>query len=241
MIPADKSPLFEAWFSRVVLGRLRGAFTSLRVAGAAHVVDARRTHPVLLVGNHTSYWDALVMFHCALAWRLDGFAMMDARNLRRLPFFGKIGAFGVDLESPLDGARALRYAARLLDRPARTVVVFPQGRERPVTARPLDFRAGSGALATMAPDAQVIPFALRYELGESERPDAWVRVGAPLAPATSPRAATIAQEQAVEALLNAIDRTLVHGEGRSDYVAEIEAPRAGDDLATQALAWLTRR
>ena len=42
-----------------------------------------------------------------------------------------------------DGASAMRYAARLLDRPRRLVWIFPQGAERPVTLRPLG-RMGVG-------------------------------------------------------------------------------------------------
>ena len=70
---------------------------------------------MLVVSNHTAWWDPLVAI--LLSHRIlntDGFALMDAKNLRRLPCFGRVGAFGVDLDDQRDGARAIRYAAKLL-------------------------------------------------------------------------------------------------------------------------------
>ena len=243
MIPAAKSPLFEAWFLRHVQGRLRGAFSSLRVAGAAHVTAAAAEAPLLWIGNHTSWWDPLVAYHLSGSYfRLDGHAMMDARNLRKLPFFARIGAFGVDLEDPADGARSLRYAAKLLDAPRRMVLVFPQGTERPITERPLRFKPGSGEVSRLAPRCRVIPFALRYDMASEERPRILVRFGEALTPPRSreekaPERLRAAHEAAVTGLLDAIDRDVCGGT-LDDYAPLfVHRSRAGE-LASRALGWL---
>lgn len=243
MIPAAKSPLFEAWFLRHVRGRLRRAFSSLRLAGAEHVVKAAAAGPVLWIGNHTSWWDPLVAYHLSGNYfGLDGHAMMDARNLRRLPFFARIGAFGVDLDDPADGARSLRYAARLLDRPRRMVLVFPQGRERPVTERPLGFRPGSGELARLTPRGQVLPFAVRYEMGAEELPRAYVRFGPPLTPPgrgpeRAPERLRAAHEGAVTGLLDAIDADLRSGDLDGYAPLFINHSRL-DEVASALLGWV---
>lgn len=245
MIAAAKSPLFEAWFSSHVGGRLRRSFASLRLSGAEHVVRAAAEAPVLWVGNHTCWWDPLVAYHLSHRhFALDGHAMMDAKNLRRLPFFARIGAFGVDLDDPADGARSLRYAARLLDRPRRMVLVFPQGTERPVTERPLGFRPGSGELSRIAPRCRVLPFALRYEFGRDELPHIYVRFGPPLPPPSGregkrPEALRASHEGAVTGLLDAIDADLRSGQLEGYTPLFTRTPDDGG-LAAAALSWIAR-
>lgn len=243
MIPAAKSALFERWFLGHVRGRLRRSFSSLRIAGAEHMVRAAAASPVLWISNHTSWWDPLVAYHLSGDhFRLDGHAMMDARNLRRLPFFARIGAFGVDLDDPADGARSLRYAARLLDRPRRMVLVFPQGQERPMTERPLRFRPGSGELARLAARCQVMPLALRYEMAGEEKPRIYVRFGAPVPvprdrEGRAPERLRAAHEHAVTALLDQIDADVCAG-ALDDYAPLFVASSRLDDLAGAALGWL---
>ncbi|HEU4405854.1 MAG TPA: lysophospholipid acyltransferase family protein [Polyangiaceae bacterium] len=242
MIEADKWAPFEAWFLGRVRARLRAGFTSLKVRGAEHVREAAGRGPQLWVGNHTSWWDPLIIFYLSRGFfDLDGHAMMDASNLRKLPFFSRIGAFGVDLGDPADGARALRYAARLLrgGGPRRMVAVFPQGSERPVTERPLGFRPGSAELARLAPAAGVLPFALRYEMQAEEKPNAYVAFGAPLGPERSVAAARAAQEAAVARLLDELDGALCAGE-LSGYTPLFVSRPALAPLATEALAWAFR-
>jgi 1-acyl-sn-glycerol-3-phosphate acyltransferase len=168
--------------------------------------------------------------------------MMDARNLRRLPFFARIGAFGVDLEDPADGARSLRYAARLLSEPRRMVLVFPQGKERTSTIRPLGFRPGSGELARLAPKARVIPFGLRYEHAGEEKPRIYVRFGPPVPVGQTraeraPEVIRSQQEQAVIALLDRIDADLCAGVEDAFSPLFTVSP-AEDSLAAAALGWL---
>jgi len=178
VIPAAKAPRLERWLAGHARARLARSFTRVQVLGLAHVRAALEAGPVLVVSNHTAWWDALVILWLGrLVLGADGYALMDARNLRRLPFFRWVGAFGVDLEDRADGARALRHAARLLDRARRLVWIFPQGRERPVTARPLAFAPGAAAIARLAPACRVVPAALRYEHGEEPEPVAYVAFG----------------------------------------------------------------
>jgi hypothetical protein len=167
----------------------------------------------------------------------DGHALMDARNLRRLPFFALVGAFGVDLDQPADGAAAIKYAARLLDRPGRLVWIFAQGRERPVTERPLAFRGGSAEIARVARRAQTLPAALRYEFAGAERPDLYLSFGAPLPAERDVARGRAAQEQAVEAELGRIEGAVRGEAGFEDVHRSDEG--AGSDLPTRALSFLT--
>lgn len=245
MIEARKSDWFCWWFSRNAEGRIRRAFGQVRVRGLDTLRTELARRPVLVVSNHTAWWDPLVSL--VLSHRVvgaDAYAMMDAANLRRLPFFAKVGAFGVSLEDAADGARAIRYAAKRLDRPGRLVWVFAQGRELPVTARPLRFKPGSAQIARVARGAAVVPLGIRYEHGEAPEPDLWLSIGSPLSRAPGERVplneVCRAQESAVAGELDWIDRALVEG-AKEDFEVlfrKRELPWA--KAAQTLLAWMTR-
>ena len=165
---------------------------------------------------------------------------MCAKNLERLPFFALAGAIGVDRQSPMGGARALRASAALLDRPGRLLWVFAQGRERASTTSPLGFEAGAAGLATLAPDARVLPLSIRYELGAEPLPVLMIDFGAPLPAETDTAAAVRAQEHAVERLLARSAAALEH-EDFSAYEtwSRTEASRM-QAVLERALAALTR-
>ncbi len=244
MIPAARSRWFGWWFGGVAQRRIQARFDRVYAGGLPALAQAAREAPVLVVSNHTAWWDALVVVH--LFWNvlpLEAFAMMDAKNLRALPFFRRVGAFGVDLDDPRDGARAIRYAARLLDRPGRLVWIFAQGREVPVTARPLGFRPGAVALARIARNAVVVPAALRYEMGSRPDPSLYLSFGAPMTASdarAAPAAAATALEDAVASQLDAIDARLVAGDTRG--LELLHAKKEGHlfAVAQRMLAVLTR-
>ena len=102
MIPARPGPLFAWWFARDAEKRIAHAFSSVRVHGLEALRDTRAAgDPALVIANHTAWWDPLVAIYLTRRLvRWDAYAMMDAKNLRRLPFFAKVGAFGVDLDDP---------------------------------------------------------------------------------------------------------------------------------------------
>lgn len=241
MIAARKNRWFNAWFSRHAEGRIRASFCAMRVRGLEHLREAAARGPVLIVSNHTSWWDPLVCL--TLVQRvlgLDGYAMMDAKNLRKLPFFALVGAFGVDLDSPADGAAALREAARLLDRPGRVVWIFPQGAERPHTERPLAFKPGSGAVSRLARQAEVVPLALRYAHGGVERPELLVDIAPAQRGGRDVEANRAAQERAVTEAMDRLEQVL--GDPERDGFQTLFALRepALARWATAALSLLAR-
>ncbi len=161
-------------FVRALLYRnLRRGLSALRVEGAGRITASQ---PLLLCANHVSFHDGLIV--ALLSRHLpDARVLMRADQLRRAPLLRWAGATGVD-DDALDGARALRFGARFLDRPGRALWLFPQGELRPQWARPLGFREGAGFIARRS-GATLLPVSIHYEAGEREQPEAWVRIGPP--------------------------------------------------------------
>ena len=233
MIPARKRGWLRWLFRRHARSRVFGTFGSIALHGAEHLRAASRSGPVLAVANHTSWWDGMMLImlseHIVPS---DAYVMMDAANLRRLPFFAGLGAFGVDLSSRRDGAVAVRYAAELLSGPGRVVWVFPQGEERPVHERPLRFSAGAARIASLA-DARTVPVALSYVFGAREQPDVFVSIGPPLVDADRD-----AQAAAVQAELERIERALSEP-GSEAFETIGRAARRSGGWAEKMLAALT--
>lgn len=182
MIAAAPGALGGRFVRALLLRNLRRGVSALRVLGHERIEPSR---PLLLCANHVSFHDGSIA--ALLSRELpDARVLMRADQLRRAPLLRWAGATGVE-DDELDGARALRFAVRFLDRPGRALWLFPQGALRPQWARPLGFREGAAFVARRS-HATLLPVSIHYEPGEREQPEAWVRVGAPTDGASLERA-----------------------------------------------------
>ena len=93
--------------------------------------------------------------------------------------FGRIGAFGVDLDSPRGAAAFLHAAADILSRPDRALWITAQGRFADVRERPLGLKAGVARLPEIAPDALFVPMAIEYAFWQERGAEAFVAFGPP--------------------------------------------------------------
>lgn len=200
-----RSPWLVAFARRYARRRLARGLDGLYARGTGRVRALARERPVILAANHVGWWDSFVVVAVDQALGTEGYALMDAESVRRLPFFARLGALPLEL----GGARAragLRAAASRLDRAGCAVWIFPQGRHRPAHLRPLGFQGGVRLLARLAPEAAVVPAALQYAWGERAAPAAYVHLGEPMAGGASLRVDAL--EAAVAAGLAAIDAAL---------------------------------
>jgi 1-acyl-sn-glycerol-3-phosphate acyltransferase len=255
VIEARKVGWFERWFARQVRARLAAQFEAVRIGGLDAFTEAAREGPLLVVCNHTAYWDSMLAIALVTGeLRLDGYALMEASNLRRFPFLGRVGGFGVERDVPGDGERVLAYGAERLSGPGRVVWVFPQGREAPAERRPLVFRRGAAVMALEASKraeragaapVRWVPAAVSYVYGREPRATVFLRFGTPqVVPSEAgPEAVAEQQAAAVTALLDALradeEAWVDTAEHRLPAIIEGTPDRLGAAL-TWALGRLTR-
>lgn len=180
MIAANKSAAFEQVFRLYnEWYLLRRQFHSFMISGELDTVPAGQ--PAVYMMNHSSWWDGLLVYHALKRTSsAEHYMMMEQRQLERYRFFGKIGAFSINKDSPSDIRQSMRYAGQLLEQGQR-VWIFPQGEIRHLETRPLDFRAGISLLLRQSNlHIPVIPVTLYYGLFQHARLQASLMVGQPL-------------------------------------------------------------
>lgn len=205
-----KRALFARWAAHHARARLERQFLDVRVLGQEYLTRQLQTGPLILAANHVCWWDPLVLLRLGQAFEMDGYCLMDRKNLDALPFFGAVGAVPISSDVPRDALRELRAAAGVLDRPGRALAIFPHGAQRPAHL-PLEFKAGVVALSRLS-HAPIVPLALRYDFHEGPRALVHLSFGPPLivsAGATSPVIKQL--ESRVRRALDEVDTQLARG------------------------------
>jgi 1-acyl-sn-glycerol-3-phosphate acyltransferase len=164
------------YFARYVRRHLNG----VRLANWGQPPAAPAAGPVVVYCNHPAWWDAALIILLAQRFfpAAESYAPFDAAMLARYRIFARMGAFGVDLDSPRGAASFMAASRKILERPGRVMWITAQGRFSDVRERPLALRPGVARLAELAPDALFVPLALDYAF--------WVERGAEACAAFGP-------------------------------------------------------
>lgn len=230
-----KRALVRALFSRVLRRQASRGLDGVFVDGLDAAREASLQGPVIFAGNHVAHWDVSLVSILDDELGTDGYALMDARSISRLPFFRAVGCVPVHVGDPARTDRDLHFAASLLSRPRRALWIFPQGRHTPSHLRPLHFHRGLARLAALS-SAQIVPFALTYAFFDAPQPRALVR----LMPALPSTASLDDVAASVTAGLDATDDSLRAQRTDGACVCTGQGPDPARGFATRLLAAMTR-
>ncbi len=212
LIPARPSLWAERVFDIYLTRLFKRHFSALYLLGEPPRLDPNL--PVLLLPNHSTWWDGFfIHFLNKKIFRRRPYLMMLEEQLRRYPFFSRVGVFSVDPNSAKHTRASLRYAAQLLQDTHNLVCLFPQGELAPWGKRPLQYKRGLELILKLhgAP-VNLLPLAMRLEFLGEQLPAAFFLFGQNQI-ATRETFAGIAQlEQTQESLLEQLRTALVRGE-----------------------------
>ena len=183
---------------------------------------------VVVALNHHAWWDVYLVYLIASRLGRRWGAIMAAAQLERFPFFRQFGVLS---------EQELRTALRRLER-GDLLFIFPEGELRPVggVAR---LRPGVAWLAARA-GVPVVPLAMRVLLRGAQHPEAYLSLGAPLAPGAE---LSPALERALNALLVDLDHTLLAADPErppAGFEAWMSGARSSDERADGAACWWRR-
>ncbi len=211
----SQRPYFARIADFYIRHRLKRSFHDVRILGATHLLEHSQSGPVVIAANHVCWWDPLVLIRLGHHFNLDGYCLMDAKNLGRLRFFRHLGALPLSPGSPRLLRGELKSALQKLKGPGSALAIFPHGAQRPAHL-PLRFRSGVAALARLT-GAPVLPLSLRYDFHEGPRAVVTVAFGPALRVTQIPTFKTSRflkeLEQRVSEGLALIDRSLFEPTG----------------------------
>lgn len=133
--------------------------------------------PVVFAANHHGWHDGYLMFHFVTALRVrtvDWIAEFGA-----FPLFAKIGGMPFPPGDASARAATLRRTIRLMREDRRSLCIFPEGVLHPGPEL-LPYGRALDVVLSKVPGATLVPVAIHYAMGMHERPEAWLRAGAPL-------------------------------------------------------------
>lgn len=224
-----RPPPWTAALDRFIAALLPGVMRRALRRGLAGVwsrAEARLpAGGAVIAANHHGWWDAYLAWAIADHHHRPSGAIMDDAQLARFRFFRRLGV--VSQREPRAAARRAAAGAWL--------VVFVEGAMRP--PGPLGpTRPGAAAVARWA-GVPLLPLAIRCVMRGAERPEVYLRFGAPLPGGTEHPVL----EAELAALLSRLDGDLA---GASDPEAPVPGyapwwPQAlrGDQRAARWRAW----
>lgn len=135
--PKENSIIF--WFFKWYVTRIVGKeFNELLF----DVVETGKDKSILLIANHFSFWDALILFCVNERLFKKKFHVMILEDTSKKERFLKYaGAFSVSKNSR-DVLESIDYAATLLNDPGNLVLMFPQGKLYPNFVNHIHFEKG---------------------------------------------------------------------------------------------------
>ncbi len=141
-----------------------------------------QAEPLILFGNHSSWWDpliALLLGQTILPERTH-YAPMDQIALEHYSIFKPMGFFPVDNGSAKGAVQLLRAGQEILSRPGSVLWITPESQFNDVRKRPVLFRPGLGALMSRSGRLTCVPIAIEYTFWNERLPEVLVNVGEPL-------------------------------------------------------------
>lgn len=125
-------------------------------------IDVREDKSVLLIANHFSFWDGLILYCLNDRLIKKNFHVMILQDTaKRISALRYGGAFSVNRGSR-DVIQSLDYASQLLNNPDNLVLMFPQGKLFPNFVEHINFEKGVTKLIEKSKNNCQIIFAATF-------------------------------------------------------------------------------
>lgn len=133
-----QSQFWISFFRKFVPLRLKRTFDSINIQSNYSYSDK----PVLLIANHTSWWDGWFAFYISyFELRKKFYFMMLERELNKRKILFKIGGFAVSADKS-KAISSLRYVSSLLKVRNNLVLIYPQGKLHSQLTSKFSFQKG---------------------------------------------------------------------------------------------------
>ncbi|MFO7923243.1 MAG: lysophospholipid acyltransferase family protein [Bacteroidales bacterium] len=138
MIEAKHSWFYHLFFKTYFRYILRKDFKAIHIEGKF----PERDMPILLIGNHFSWWDGFFAYELnRRIFKRRIYLMMLEEQLKKRSFFSKLGAFSIN-PGNRSALQSMNYASELLRHSSNLLILFPQGEIESQYNQKIYFRKG---------------------------------------------------------------------------------------------------
>jgi 1-acyl-sn-glycerol-3-phosphate acyltransferase len=203
--------IFRSYLHRL----FRRNFHSIHLLG--EIPEHRTDQPVLLLPNHSSWWDGFFIYLVnQKIFKRPIYLMMLESQLKNYPFFTRVGAFSIDPQRPKSVMSSLNYSRKLLDlpvSPAPLVCLFPQGELRPNFVRPLGLENGyKWIVSKVTKPLTIITLGIRIEFLDHQLPEVFFQFGKVATGDIQETASKNMVEKSLCGLLDSIHQEILSGD-----------------------------
>ncbi len=177
MIEAKQQPWAEAFFRPYVFRLMKRHFSRIVLLGKLPALPPELS--VLLLPNHSSWWDGFLVYLLKEKIFLRPlYLMMLEEQLQHYRFFQRLGAYSIAPGKTKSVALSLNYTLQLLQHGCNLVCIFPQGELRPWQRRPLGYqRITDWLLNRLNRSITVLPLGIRLTFHDERKPVALLKFG----------------------------------------------------------------
>lgn len=181
------APAVPAWFQdgfhaflRPFLRRHFHAIAIERASRCESSIDDAL--PLIVYGNHPSWWDPLIahFLNRSLFPSRQFYAPIDADALQQYRVFGKLGFYGVQMNTASGAAAFLKQSNSILASGNAAIWMTPEGRFADVRDHSATLMPGLAHLCNRMSEGAIVPLALEYLFWEERLPVCLAKLGTPI-------------------------------------------------------------
>ncbi len=180
------APVVPAWFQNGFHRFLR-PFLKRHFHAVAVETECRESlefgvdEPLMIYGNHPSWWDPLIahFLNLSLFPSRQFYAPIDAEALEQYSVFGKLGFYGVQMNTTSGAAGFLKQTAAILDGGQTSIWITPEGRFADARDHDAELMPGLAHMCAKQRRGWVVPLALEYTFWDERLPVCLAMFGQP--------------------------------------------------------------
>ncbi len=198
---------------------------------------------VVVYANHAGWWDPIVAMLLCQAYFKDRtlYAPIDADALNKYRVMKSMGFYGLKFNSLEGAAEFLVRTQTILEAPATSVWITPEGRFCDVRDRSQPLMPGLAHLAHKMPGVHFIPLAIEYPFWNESYPLILIRLGTPVV-SHAPLSKSVWGERLTEGLRSTqqalAESVIARDPAAFEFLIENHRRRSWYDYARSWVAWV---
>ncbi|HAC14612.1 MAG TPA: hypothetical protein DCE78_01525 [Bacteroidetes bacterium] len=134
----------------------------------------------LILANHHSWWDGLIpLIINEFEFKQNARAVMEDIQIKKYPFFSRIGAFSINRQNMKSALYSLDYGAEWLKHPKNSLFLYPEGKITSAIS-PIQVENGFLKVVQQVPDAHIVILTIFISTAHHNKPDLYLDIHGPV-------------------------------------------------------------